>query len=134
MLNSTEELYPSKSITDHRPVFGKLEFSSLSRFMEDASEDHVHTVHLDIFEVAQQSELSFVYYVTVTVFVTAEDVEQRLLYEYAEDIDTVASTDRKCRDEQILDCAKQRIKEIEQVLRDEGFEVRHGRLTVGRRA
>lgn len=133
MLNTTEQLQPSRSMTHHRPQFGKLEFSSIESFIEDARADHVDTVHLDVFEVSQQSELSFVYYVTLTVFVTAEDEAQRLLYEYSEEIGTVASTDRHCTDETIVHQAKARVQELGQVIATQGFEVRHGRLTVSRR-
>ncbi|QSO46268.1 hypothetical protein [Alicyclobacillus mengziensis] len=133
MLNSMEQMHPSRSVADRRPLFGKLEFSSIERFMEDAEEDHVRTVHLDVFEVSQQSELSFVYYVTLTVFVTAEDDVQKLLYEYSEEVGTVASTDRRCSDETMVLRARQRIAELEELLVTNGFDVKHGRLTVSRR-
>jgi hypothetical protein len=133
MPNSMEQLHPSTPAADRRPLFGKLEFSSIQRFMEDAEQDHVRTVHLDVFEVSQQSELSFVYYVTLTIFVTAEDHEQRLLYEYAEEVGTVAGTDRHCKDEAIVVRARERVKELHEELTTTGFEVKHGRLTSTRR-
>ena len=133
MPNSMEQMHPSRPVADRRPLFGKLEFSSIERFMEDAEDDHVRTVHLDVFEVSQQSELSFVYYVTLTVFVTAEDDVQKLLYEYSEEVGTVASTDRRCSDETMVLRARQRIAELEELLVTNGFDVKHGRLTVSRR-
>lgn len=108
-------------------ALSKVEFSTIQCFVEEMAEIGVQNVRLDIFEDVRQSELSFVYYVTLMLYLTAQDPTGCMVYEYREAIGTTASPDRKFHDDVFLHRAQNHIQEVEHLLIDEGLCVRRGR-------
>ena len=111
-------------------VYHKVEFPTFAHFVEDMTDMGIENVRLDVFEEVKQSELSFVYYITLTVFLTARDSIGNILYEYTEPIGTIASTDKKLQDESFMELAQGRIRELEEQLRGAKLRVRRGRYSV----
>lgn len=105
----------------------KVEFSCLEYFIEDMKRSDITTVRIDVFESVQRTELSFVYYVTLTLFVTAQSDFQHTLFEYTEEVGTATNTEPKLADEAVLAKGRTKIEELKQRLESEGFEVLHGR-------
>jgi hypothetical protein len=87
----------------------------------------IEVLRLDLFENVHQTELSFVYYVTLTLFVTAQSSFEHTIFEYAEEIGTATSTAPHMEDAAVLNQGRSRIEELKRRLEEEGFEVRHGR-------
>ncbi|MDI3328888.1 MAG: hypothetical protein QJR06_10065 [Alicyclobacillaceae bacterium] len=111
-------------------AYQKVEFSNLDHLIENLAGVGTRIVRLDLFEEVRQSELSFVYYITPTVFVTALDPSGYTVYEYREPFETVASDKKRLSNPTLLEPARRRMGEIEQHLRTSGFDVRYGRCTV----
>jgi hypothetical protein len=111
-------------------TYQKVDFPNLSHFQEELSDEHIHLVRLDMFEEPQQSELSFVYYVTLIMYVTAQDPTGMVLYEYRELLETTASSEPKFTDEMALKRAHERLTEVGLQLSSKGFVVQRGRFSV----
>lgn len=127
-------------------AYQKIEFPTLTHFIEDVLDMGIHTVRLDLFEDIQASELSFVHYVTLTLYVTAMDPSGYTVYEYTEGLGTGASaadtrvgrgaggTDEaggaggEYRHPELVKGARDRLHEVEQVLTQAHLSVRHGRF------
>jgi hypothetical protein len=105
----------------------KVAFSCLEYFIDDMSRSGIELLRTDLFETVHQTELSFVYYVTLTLFVTAQSTFEHTIFEYAEEIGTATNTTPHMEDAAVLNQGRTRIAELERRLGEAGFEVRHGR-------
>jgi hypothetical protein len=108
----------------------KVDFPNLIHFIEDVREAGVKTVRLDAFEFVSQSELSFVYHVTLALFVTAHDPIENVFYEYTEALGTQTNTEPEFTDSSLTDLVERRTSEVKEELRQANFNVRHGRYTI----
>lgn len=106
----------------------RIEFSSIDHFIDDVRREGIRRVHLDLFEDARQSELSFVYYVGLDCVVTARDPAGDTTYEYIHRVSVVTETEPHCTDPNAMELARKRLAELEETLRAAGFDVRHGRV------
>jgi len=107
-----------------------VEFPTVDHFIEDIASTGIETVRLDTFEEVSQSELSFVYYVTLTLFVTAYDPVKRILYEFVEPIGTTACTEMKLEDDLFTERAQNRIRDVELQLGEAKLTVLRGRYSL----
>lgn len=105
----------------------KVEFSCLDYLMEDLRHGGIETVRIDLFDSVRQTELSFVYYVTLTLYVTAQDENNDAIFEYREDVASSTNTEPHCNDETAIQQGRERLAEVKQQLKTAGFEVLHGR-------
>lgn len=112
-----------------RHPVSKVEFSNLDDFIVDIKCHGVMTVRLDTFHYARQSELSFVQYVDLTLYVTAVDSRNSTMYEYSELIGTSVSIEANVIEEPLLEKARQRLDEFGRILRVNDFKIEHGRVT-----
>lgn len=103
----------------------KVEFPTLNHLMHEVRESGIETVRVDAFSEFRASELSFVYYVTTTLFVTALCREECVIYVYTERLSTTA-TDGKDSDVW-TEPVQARLEDVHRQLREAGFLVRHGR-------
>jgi hypothetical protein len=113
---------------EQRHLVSKVEFSNLNYFIEDIKSHGVTTVRLDTSQRARQSELSFVQYVDLTLFVTAVDKRNCVMFEYSEAVGTAVSIEANDVEEPLLEKARQRLDEIGMTLRMNDFKVEHGRV------
>lgn len=104
----------------------KIEFPTLDHFIDEVKDSSVETVRVDVFSQHRASELSFVYYVTTTLFVTALCKRDAVIYEYTEWLSTAAS-DGKRRDASLTEPAQARLNCVRSQLRAASFSVRQGR-------
>ncbi|MBX5435766.1 MAG: hypothetical protein IRZ33_00960 [Alicyclobacillaceae bacterium] len=116
----------------HARAYQKVEYPSLRHLMDDLALEQVRGVRLDVFEEARASELSFVFYVTLTLYVTALDASGYTLYEYKENIATAASTDPVLDHDEPRLRAQRRMEEVFRDLSAAGFDVRGGRYALPR--
>jgi hypothetical protein len=105
----------------------KVEFPSLEHFVQDVAGAGIDTVRMDTFKEARESELSFVHYVTLTLYVTAYDFSRKVLYEYEEPLGTRATADPTAIDPAFAEAAGARREQVERALSQAGLTVRHGR-------
>lgn len=105
----------------------KIEFSCLDDFIEDLESEGIDQVRLDLVENAQPSELSFIYYVSLDIVVTAQDRPVRL-YQYSERVCTQTTDEPKMTDRDAWMDAQARLAEVKRRLLDAGFQIRHGRI------
>jgi hypothetical protein len=108
----------------------KIEFSCIEHFIEDVRKERITKVHLDLKENVRQSELSFIYYVSVEVVVTAQGDDNYQVYEYVERVTDVTTTEPRCTDEEAMEKATRRMSELKEVLTGAGFDVLHGRIVL----
>ncbi|QQE77483.1 hypothetical protein [Alicyclobacillus sp. SO9] len=106
----------------------KVEFSCLEYFLDDMLRSEISSVRIDVFDSVQATELSFVYYVTLTLFVTAQSDFEHTIYEYTEEVDTSTNTEPHITDTQVLEKGNRRIEELKKWFSEKGFEVRSGRF------
>ncbi|WDL99138.1 hypothetical protein [Alicyclobacillus sp. ALC3] len=105
----------------------KIEFPTLGHLVHEVRESGIETVRVDTFSEFRASELSFVYYVTTTLFVTALCREECAIYVYTERLSTTASNGK---DSDVLtesESSLTRLEDVHRELREAGFLVRHGR-------
>ncbi|RIV26648.1 hypothetical protein D2Q93_03730 [Alicyclobacillaceae bacterium I2511] len=107
-----------------------VEFPTLSHFIQEIRKSGISEVRVDVFEQSQQSELSFVYYVTLTLYVTASEEEGRVLYQYMEALDTTANTEPKYCGDDGLHRGAQRMVDVREELSLAGLEVGSGRYVL----
>jgi hypothetical protein len=105
----------------------KVGFPSLDHFVEDVVDAGIDTVRMDTFAKVRESELSFVHYVTFTLYVTAYDFARKVLYEYEEPLGTRATADLSVSEPMLGEAASARREEVERTLHQAGLRVRHGR-------
>jgi|GEM_PF-6368954 len=105
----------------------KVEFSCLDYFIEDMRHSGINTLRIDLFDSVQQTELSFVYYVTLTLYVTSQSNRRDTIFEYAEEVASSTNTEPRCDDEAALHQGKTRLAQVKEQLEEAGFEVLHGR-------
>jgi hypothetical protein len=122
----TQASYQSGNYIGHR--LSKIEFSCLDDFIEEVRQEGVSKVHLDLVQNVRQSELSFVYYVSLEIVVTAQSDSGAQLYEYVERLAVVATTEPMCTDCDELARAECRLAELKVALSAAGFDVHHGRI------
>jgi hypothetical protein len=117
------------SLASHRvPI--TVQFPNLDHFLAEVAENQIDTVRLDIFEVVRPSPLSFVQYVAVTLYVTAQDPARATVYEYVEPVTTLTSSDPLRHDEAVhlaVDAAADRLHEVEQRMASTALHIRRGR-------
>lgn len=107
----------------------KVEFASFVHFLGEMQDAGIGLVRADVFEEVKRSELSFLYYVSLTLFVTAQDSTGFVLYEYREPIATITATEETFRDDSFVEAAEKRRKEVESQLSEAGITVKRGRFT-----
>lgn len=108
----------------------KIEFSALADFIEEVRAAKIDVVRFDVFETAEKSELSFIYYVTVTMYVTAQSFSGRTLYEYREWLGTAPSADRHFQDDVLEKLVQARSSEVRTVLAAASCTVKAGRFVI----
>lgn len=108
----------------------KVEFPSLDRFIEEAVNLDVRIVRIDVFQESRPSELSFVYYTTLTLYVTAQDSSGKILYEYVQPLSTTANTEPKFTNEEALRAAQATLTNTVETLASHGLETLGGRYTL----
>ena len=108
----------------------KVEFPSLDHFLDDIAASEVETVRMDVFEMVRASELSFVHYVTLMLYVTAQEPATSTIYEYAEPIATLISSDEVLDDEAASRAAEARMREVSERVKQIVPRIRHGRYTI----
>ncbi len=111
-------------------AYRKVQFPNLTRFVDTLVSKGTNIVHVDVFEEVRQAELSFLFYITPTLFVTAVDPSGFTVYEYQEPLETVISESRRLSKGTPVESARLRMAELEAVLRSQGFEVQPGRCAV----
>jgi hypothetical protein len=135
-------------------AYQKIEFPTLAHFIEDVLDVGIYSVRLDLFEEVQPSELSFIHYVTQTMYLTAKDPSGYTVYEYTEALGTEASAasaaggvgsasvdsatsaasaagpDKECRHSELVKRAQERLQEVERVLSQAKLRVHHGRFAL----
>jgi hypothetical protein len=111
-------------------IVRKIEYSSLTDFLEDVKANGVVEVHMDVVAAYRPSELSFVHYVDLILYVTAtEEPPDVALYEYSEIVGSCVSTDGKATDASVAEQGSVRIDALRTQLEGAGFTVQHGRVT-----
>jgi hypothetical protein len=105
----------------------KVEFSCLEYFIDDMKRSGIDFLRIDSFESVRQTELSFVYYVTLTLYVTAQSNFEHTIFEYTEEVGTATNTTPHMEDKSVLAQGQSRVKDLKRRLEQEGFEVGHGR-------
>lgn len=113
----------AKKMTQH------VDFPTLDHFVEDIETAGIDEVRIDMFESVRATELSFVYYVSLVLVLTAADSQEGLIYEYSEVEETVTATEPHVTDELVRQRAQDRMSEVTRALRSTGLQVRHGRFT-----
>ncbi|SFU64491.1 hypothetical protein [Alicyclobacillus macrosporangiidus] len=113
---------------DAPPV--KVAFSDLDSLLDELLQCGIRTARLDLFRVIRQSELSFVHYVTWTLYVTAWDPERGTLYEYQEAAGTTVSTDPLAEDAVEPLAPRQRLETLRRRMQEQSIEVRRGRFVI----
>lgn len=108
----------------------KVEFPSLDHFLDDIAASEIETVRMDVFEMVRASELSFVHYVTLMLYVTAQEPTTSTIYEYAEPIATLVSSDEIVDDETAARAAQARMQEVSERVKQIVPRIRHGRFTI----
>lgn len=108
----------------------KVEFPSLNRFIEEVVNSDIRIVRIDLFSESRPSELSFVYYTTLTLYVTAQEPSGMVLYEYVEPLSTVANTEPRFNNEDALRVAQDTLRQTVQTLTAHGLETRGGRFSL----
>ncbi|MCF8567210.1 hypothetical protein LLE49_21040 [Alicyclobacillus tolerans] len=111
-------------------VVQKVEFPSLDRFIEELGHENIESVRLDVFSESRPSELSFVYYNTLELFVTAQDHSGQILYEYMEPLATSTNTEPRFADEDGLELANRTRQKTAEKLSSAGLHVLGGRYTI----
>lgn len=109
-------------------AFQRVDFPAVDHFIEDARNAGVSEVRIDLFPSARVSELSFVYYVSLLLYVTALDPKNSLIYEYKEVLETTAALESGMTDEFAIQPGTDRLVEIEELFRQSGFSTAHGRF------
>lgn len=122
----TSRLVPFPSM---RPC-QKVEFPSLERFIEEIANTDIRIVRIDVFPESRPSELSFVYYTTLTLYVTAQDSSSLVLYEYVEPLSTTANTEPKFTNEDGLRSAQDKLYQTVEKLNAHGLQTLGGRYTL----
>ncbi len=107
-----------------------VEFPTLAHFVQEVRKSGISDVRVDVFEQSQQSELSFVYYITLTLYVTASDEEGRVLYQYMEALDTTANTEPKYCGDDGLHRGAERMAGVKEELSQAGLQVGSGRYVL----
>lgn len=111
-------------------VCQKVEFPSLERFIEEVVNSDVRIVRIDVFQDSRPSELSFVYYTTLTLYVTAQHSSGKILYEYVQPLSTTANTEPKFTSEEALRSAQITLTQTVEALAAHGLETLGGRYTL----
>ncbi|MCL6444835.1 MAG: hypothetical protein K6T83_15500 [Alicyclobacillus sp.] len=106
----------------------KIEFSCLDDFIEDVQAEGIVKVHLDLLENVHASELSFIYYVSLDIVVTAQADHKGRVYEYSERVSVQTTDEPKVTDLDALAKAQTRLAEVKRRLTEAGFQTRHGRI------
>lgn len=82
-----------------------------------------------MFQSVRSTELSFVNYVDVVLYVTAFDSWNNYLYEYEEVAgSSPAAADELAADDEVLQRGLARMAEVQEQLTHLGYHVEHGRL------
>ena len=110
--------------------FEKVEFARLSDFITEVREAGGRTVRVDIFEETRLSELSFVYYVSFVLYVSAQPPATHSLYEFKEPVGTVVQSTSTVQVKPVAEFAAGRLQDVEQELRGANFTIRRGRYTL----
>lgn len=108
--------------------FRTVDFPSLEHFMEDVLDAGVAQVRVDVFAFSQPSELSFLYYMSFVLFVTALDAAHQSVYEYKEVYGTKPSASPEVMDEVAVRRVNKRREEVMEILHKAGFRTAHGRF------
>lgn len=111
-------------------TYQKVEFPTLERFLEEVTHTNVRIVRIDVFSESRPSELSFVYYTTLTLYVTAQDEAGKVLYEYVEPLVTSATTEPKFDDEKAMKAAQDTMDRAVGQLNRLGLQTMGGRYTL----
>ena len=108
-----------------RPV--KVQFSNLANFLEEITNLEISVVRLDVFPVIRPSEVSFVHYITMTLYVTAYHSSTYTMYEYTEPLTTQVSADLAMHDEVAMALTQERFKQVEHQCNEVVPQIRRGR-------
>lgn len=108
-----------------------VELPSLNHLISELEEAGIELARVDLFQSGQVSELSFVYYVSLIVYVTAVDRENRILYEYKHVCDTQTSLKPELDDEVSLQRAEHEMEQVTENLKQAGLSVHYGRYVIG---
>jgi len=108
----------------------KIEFSTLADFIHEVKDANIQIVRFDVVEKAEQSELSFIFYVSSMLYVTAQSFSGRCLYEYSEWLGSAASVDHSLPDDSLVKLVTARTTDVGAALRAAELQVRHGRFVV----
>ncbi|WP_029422270.1 hypothetical protein [Alicyclobacillus macrosporangiidus] len=114
--------------SDALPV--KVAFSDLDSLIDELLQCGIRAARLDLFRVIRPSELSFVHYVTWTLYVTAWDPENGTLYEYQEAAGTTVSADPIAGDAVEPLAPRQRLEALRRRMQEQSIEVRRGRFVM----
>lgn len=113
-----------------RGSVSKVTFPNLDHFLAEVADTAIDTVRADVFPMVTPSDLSFVYHITMTLYVTAVDPETALILEYAEPLATDVTTDLSVAPP--LDAAVEaRLSEVEESILTVAPIIRRGRYVVG---
>lgn len=124
------KLLTMKNIRKRRAsaTYRTVDFPSLDHFVQDAQDAGITQVRIDIFPYSQASELSFVHYIFLVLYVTALDVEHQAVFQYQEAYDTQPSLSPDAQNEVALRRVSKRLSEVEHMLARIGFQTAHGRF------
>jgi len=111
-------------------MYKKVEFPTLERLLEEVTHTNIRIVRLDVFTESRPSELSFVYYTTLTLYVTAQDETSNVLYEFVEPLVTAATTEPKFDDEQAITSAQETMERAVAQVHRLGLQTLRGRYTL----
>lgn len=112
-----------------RVVSNRVVVSCLEFFLENMRFHQISDVRIDLFQSLRGSELSFVNYVDVVLYVTAFDAWNHCLYEYEEVVGSCATgAEELVADEEVLQEGMGRMLKVQDELTGLGYHVEHGRL------
>ena len=98
-------------------------------FLENMRFHGITDIRIDLFQSVRSTELSFVNYVDVVLYVTAFDSWNNCLYEYEEVVGSSAAAAEELEaDDEFLQRGMERMAEVQDQLTGLHYHVEHGRL------
>ncbi len=115
--------------TTRPSVSNRVVVSCMDFFLENMRFHGITDVRIDLFQSVRSTELSFVNYVDVVLYVTAFDSWNNCLYEYGEVVGSSAAAAEELEaDDEFLQRGMERMAEVQDQLTGLGYHVEHGRL------